>query len=107
MSKQLRAEATGHNNPVTCLKFSYDGFKLLAVVKDTIYVINAFSGDLINKFSTSMAAANTSSTYNLPLKDDTNGFNRKIAKEAAFTPDGKFVISGRLTASSLLYLCVC
>eukprot|EP01026_Neomeris_dumetosa_P075009 TRINITY_DN7866_c0_g1_i1.p1 TRINITY_DN7866_c0_g1~~TRINITY_DN7866_c0_g1_i1.p1 ORF type:complete len:328 (-),score=31.45 TRINITY_DN7866_c0_g1_i1:812-1795(-) len=62
-------------NAISCLKFSNDGKDLLAVSGPNIYVLDAFTGDQIHKFSNGMRPESQ------PM-------------EASFTPDCKYLLSG-------------
>jgi WD40 repeat protein len=58
------------------LRFSNDGKWILGVVESKIYVLDAFSGNVVNRFSN---GASPDSPYSL---------------EAAFTPDSQFIVAG-------------
>jgi hypothetical protein len=58
------------------LRFSNDGKWMLGVVESKIYVLDAFNGNVVSRFSN---GASPDSPYSL---------------EAAFTPDSQFIVSG-------------
>eukprot|EP01025_Chloroclados_australasicus_P027807 TRINITY_DN2750_c3_g1_i6.p1 TRINITY_DN2750_c3_g1~~TRINITY_DN2750_c3_g1_i6.p1 ORF type:complete len:270 (-),score=20.22 TRINITY_DN2750_c3_g1_i6:237-983(-) len=64
-------------NAITCLKFSNDGQRLLVVSGPNIHVLDAFTGNQIQKFSNGMRPESQ------PM-------------EASFTPDCKYLLSGRM-----------
>jgi COMPASS component SWD2 len=64
------------------IRFSLDGESLLAVVEGRMYLLDAFSGQTLQRVETGAVAAKT---------EDGGGV---VPLEACFSPDGKYIISG-------------
>ena len=71
------------------MKFNNDGkYLLISTVGDSHMIIDSFNGNIVQKLA---------------------GFsnNAHIEMEASFTPDGKYVVSGRLFVICVLYFLHC